>query len=332
MLRRARLALLFGLILSLLAGAPALAICGGQDLIAAMPPADRQALESRANAAPFARGNLWLATKGTLRVNLVGTYHLDDPRFSGLLASLAPTLQAAHTLLVEAGPAEIAALKAKVEADPSLIVSPDGSLYADLPRPAWTELSDQLKSVGIPGPVAARLRPWYVMVLLGLATCDGANAPEGGLDMRLMAAARDRALPVRGLEPADTILTLFNSISRADQLALLTTALADASSAEDGMTTLTEAYFRGESRLMWEFTAWEAARLPGLSADEARRQQDLMERHLITDRNRAWVPVIEQAAMQGPVLAAFGALHLSGEEGVLNLLAQRGWTVEPFAP
>ena len=314
---------------SLLAALPAWAACDGRDLIAAMPPAERRALEDKANAAPFARGNLWLATKDNLRVTLVGTYHLDDPRFGAMMASLAPALQAAHSLLVEAGPDDIAALKAEVLADPGLIVAPDGaSLYADLPRETWNQLAKQLQDRGLPGPVAARLRPWYVMVVLSMATCEDAGSPEGGLDMRLMAAARDRALPVHGLEPADTIFNLFNAISRADQLALLTSALAEASSAEDGMTTLTEAYFRGESRLMWEFTGWETAHLPGMTPSEAQRQQNLMERLVITGRNRAWVPKIEKAAQDGPVLSAFGALHLPGAGGVLNLLVQDGWTVE----
>ena len=56
-----------------------------------------------------------------------------------------------------------------------------------------------------------------------------------------------------------------------------------------------------------------------------------LEEALMISRNRAWIPVIEEAAAQGPVVAAFGALHLSGEDGVLNLLAKDGWTVTPLA-
>jgi uncharacterized protein YbaP (TraB family) len=53
-----------------------------------------------------------------------------------------------------------------------------------------------------------------------------------------------------------------------------------------------------------------------------------MEASLMTERNRAWIPVIEAAAAEGPVLAAFGALHLSGNDGVLALLERRGFTLE----
>jgi uncharacterized protein len=53
---------------------------------------------------------------------------------------------------------------------------------------------------------------------------------------------------------------------------------------------------------------------------------------MMTDRNRAWIPVIEAAAKQGPILVAFGALHLSGKTGVLRLLEQDGYSItrQPF--
>jgi hypothetical protein len=324
----ARIAVVLGLALPVTAAAQ----CQGTDLIAAMPAAERAALEARSGAAPFPRGTLWVARKGDAVITLVGTYHLADPRHAATLAALAPAIQAAHTLLVEAGPDEIASLKAEMQADPSLIVAPAGqSLYADLPPAIWAQLSTALKSRGVPGPIATRLRPWYVMVLLSISQCD-IDAGTVGLDMQLMAAAKDRALPVRSLEPADTVFSIFNGLSRADQLALMNTALAEDASSNDGMVTLTNAYFRGETRLMWEFSAWETARLPGVTPAEAQRQQDLLERVVITDRNRTWIPVIEAAAAEGPVLAAFGALHLPGAAGVLNLLAADGWTITPLTP
>ena len=67
---------------------------------------------------------------------------------------------------------------------------------------------------------------------------------------------------------------------------------------------------------------------PGMDPAQAARDIALMESALITDRNRAWIPVILAAAEKGPVVAAFGALHLAGDQGVLNLLAQEGFTLD----
>ena len=53
-----------------------------------------------------------------------------------------------------------------------------------------------------------------------------------------------------------------------------------------------------------------------------------MQEAVMDGRNRKWIPVLTDAAREGPVLAAFGALHLSGDEGVLALLQAEGFALE----
>jgi uncharacterized protein YbaP (TraB family) len=98
------------------------------------------------------------------------------------------------------------------------------------------------------------------------------------------------------------------------------------------MATLTAAYFAEESRLIWEFLRDISYGLPGMTRAAVDSEFAAMEEALMSSRNRAWIPVIEQAAAQGPVFAAFGSLHLSGREGVLALMERGGWTLErlPF--
>ncbi len=43
---------------------PARAACEGRNQIEALPPETRTALRAAADAAPFAKGNLWRATRG----------------------------------------------------------------------------------------------------------------------------------------------------------------------------------------------------------------------------------------------------------------------------
>jgi uncharacterized protein len=98
--------------------------------------------------------------------------------------------------------------------------------------------------------------------------------------------------------------------------------------AEDYSATLADSYFAGESRMIWEYMRDESYALPGYTRDQIDAEFARMEEALMITRNRAWIPVLTEAATRGPVFAAFGALHLSGEEGVLNLLQEEGFTLE----
>lgn len=324
-LRRAAPAFLLSLGLSL----PAHARCSGRDLIAALPPADSQALAAATAAQPFAAGNLWQARKGALQVTLVGTYHLGDPRHAGLSAQLAPFLDAATVLLVEAGPEEEAALKRDIAANPGLLFLTDGpSLMQQFPPGEWDQVAKALAARKIPAIMGAKMRPWYLASMLAIPPCDMGEVTKGlGLDHRVMAMARERGLPVQALEPYTTVFTIFDKLSPEEQLAMLRSSLMMEDRVADFSVTLSDAYFAGESRKVWEFLRLQSHDLPGYTPERADAEFAEMEAALITDRNRAWIPVIERAAATGPAVAAFGALHLAGDGGVLNLLAESGWQV-----
>jgi uncharacterized protein len=104
------------------------------------------------------------------------------------------------------------------------------------------------------------------------------------------------------------------------------------SRSQDFSVTLADTYFAGEGRLIWEFMRRETLALPGYTPARVDREFATMETAMMTTRNRAWIPVIEAAATRGHTLAAFGALHLSGDQGVLALLKAKGFTLErlPF--
>lgn len=48
------------------------------------------------------------------------------------------------------------------------------------------------------------------------------------------------------------------------------------------------------------------------------------------DRNKAWIPNIESISKEQSAFYAVGAGHLAGEEGVINLLRQKGYTLTPI--
>ena len=312
-----------------LMAAPLSAKCDGRNLFADMP-ADRLArIESAANAVPFARGNHWQATRGDEVITLIGTYHFDDPRHAPTLAAITPAITAATTVLVEAGPEEEAALMAKIASDPSTMMIMDGPTLIDqLPPDLWAALSEALAKRGVPGFMAAKLQPWYATVMLAIPPCAMAQmADPKGLDGQVIDTAKAAGVPVRGLEPFDTIFTLFGAMTKEEMIAMMHSTLAVEDRSEDYARTLADAYFDGESRMIWEFLRFATYDMPGYSPAQVDAEYARMEELLMNSRNRSWIPVLTKAAADGPVFAAFGALHLSGQEGVLNLLQAEGFTL-----
>jgi uncharacterized protein YbaP (TraB family) len=266
-----------------------------------------------------------------MTVHLIGTYHLDDPRHDANIEHLRPLIDSASTLLLEGGPKEEAMLKDHLARNPSLFTAP--GLVNSMPPEDWARLANALRARGIPPAMGAQLRPWYLALVLSLPPCAMENAAEGnGLDERITNIAADRGLEVTALEPFDTALRLFENVSAEDQIAMIINALAIEDRAEDFLATMADSYFSQNSRIIWELNRIVSKTLPGADATRVEEDFAMMEEAMMATRNRAWVPVIEGAAENGPVLAAFGALHLSGQDGVLALMARAGWTLErlPF--
>lgn len=306
--------------------------CRGSNVFAALPAAEQAAIRTATDAAPYAQGLLWQATRGDEQITILGTYHFADPRHDAIIARVTPLIDAATTLLVEAGPTEEAALKADLARNPALVVAQSGpTLPEALTAPEWDLLSNAMTARGMPAFMVAKMRPWYVTMLLAIPPCamaDQAALTANGLDQRIIAHAEGKGLPVLGLEPHDTVLTLFNDMPAEEQLGMIRQALTTEPQAEDYSATLADSYFAEDARLIWELSRHMALKMPGYTPEQAARDFGGMEDILMTARNRAWIPVLEDAAAEGPVFAAFGALHLSGDTGVLALLAAAGFTLE----
>lgn len=309
---------------------PAAAQCVGKNMLQAMPEDERAAITAAAQAVPYPSGNFWRATRGDEVVHIVGTYHFDDPRHAPTLAAVRPLIDTAATVLVEAGPDEEKALMDRLSRDPGVMFLVDGpTLPERLPEDDWQMLAAAMSARGVPPFMAAKFQPWYISLLLAIPTCQMAEAVDAkGLDGAIIDAATAAGVPVRALEPYDTIFRIFGAMTEDEQLAMIRSSLALEDRGDDLAVTLADSYFAGESREIWELMRHQSLTLPGFTAEQIDAEFAKMEEAMMASRNRAWIPVIEAAVEGGPVFAAFGALHLSGDDGVLSLLEREGFALE----
>lgn len=170
-------------------------------------------------------------------------------------------------------------------------------------------------SVGLAIAPFERAKPFMLMsVLLNRVL---ACQPQS-YELSLMGLAKKQKSEVIGLETVEEQMAVFDSIPYADQARMLVTLMDSMPQARREFEKMVEVYKRQD--------------IAGLYALTLESEFD-MEKHqevLLTDRNKRWIPIIEQQVAEKPTFIAVGAAHLGGEEGVIALLRKAGYRVSPI--
>lgn len=315
-------------------GQPAFAACNGTDLRTNLSDEETAWLNAELAGLPYAEGNHWRATRDGRVLHLIGTMHLSDPRLDAPLARLRDVVLDADMLLLEMTAEDEAALQARLSSDPAMLLLPDTTLPELLPEDVWEKMSAALASRGMPPFMAARFQPWYVSMLLAIPPCAlGTDLTEDGLDGLIEGIATDAGIPRRALEDTETIFAAFADQPRDMQINMMLSSLVDPQVSEDLFATLLAAYFDEDTGEGWLVSELLAKRYSPIDPETSASVFGVIEQQLLVDRNRSWIPVLLDAVSEhDTVVAAFGAAHLVGPDGVLSLLAAEGFRLErlPF--
>ncbi|MFU1477501.1 TraB/GumN family protein [Roseovarius sp. C7] len=310
------------------------AACEGTDLIDALPAHQKEALLDRAAQQPNATGILWHAVREDTRITLFGTFHLRHAATELHLSALTPFIDAADSVYLEMSNADAEALQVKLANDPSMMFLTEGPTLPDLLGDAdWARLADEFKARNIPPFIAARFKPIWAAMMLGLGPCEarsGALEAEG-IDTLIGAYAAGIDKPSQSLEDGAAILRLLDDVPQEKQLDMLRLFFDLTIDADDLMYTTKSRYLSQEIALLWEYS--RKVSLEG-GGDSAQEDFDMFEAALLTRRNRDWVARMTSEDFTGDIFVAVGAAHLPGDRGVLNLLENKGFTVTrlPFSP
>ncbi|MDE2406825.1 MAG: TraB/GumN family protein [Xanthomonadaceae bacterium] len=169
-----------------------------------------------------------------------------------------------------------------------------------------------------------RMKPWAVLALL---EARGESAGDTSMDARLQAMAAARGKHLIHLETLQQQLQALDCVPAGEHAPVLDERLRKSwilriESAE------AMAYYRSRN-----LDAWLASidRMEGLS-DSARAVEQRSRICLLEDRNARWIGPLETVLQDGPSLVAVGAIHLTGNDGLIARLRRDGYTVEavPF--
>jgi uncharacterized protein YbaP (TraB family) len=309
----------------------ALAQC---DSPAMLTDAELTQLRNRAEQVPFHRGLLWQVEKEGITSYVFGTMHLYSPRHSASMRRLRPLIGEVDQVLVEFNAADMAQLERRLTTDIALITIPEGPSRLDRLGPeAWDKLTDKLTPYQIPPFMAAKMQPWFLGFTMMTPPCAIADiqAKRPGIDRMIETAADHAGKPVVSLDELDHLLPLLAGDPLDQQVEDLRWSLMLDLPTSFGDAGLVDFYFSEDVQMIWENAQQQLAQLGAtLPAEDSQRLSGYVEElmgDLIAGRNHYWMQRLPQALGAQPTLVAVGAMHLPGENGVLNLLQQQGFTV-----
>ena len=141
------------------------------------------------------------------------------------------------------------------------------------------------------------------------------------LDSFFQQVAAQKNIPIVGLETVDEqIALLYNAQTLQRQAFLLVGAVEQSADAAADMAKLNRLYRQGDLDGLLAFYNSDTTQY-------APTQQEKFG--MIDERNDAWARRLPQLMHERPCFVAVGALHLAGENGLINLLRRAGYKVKP---
>jgi len=275
-----------------------------------------------------ARMPFYVATRGATTIYILGTLHVGDPvdypPGQPFRRPILAALAASPTLALELSP------------DDLLVSQDDVSKYGIcrypclpklLPDALWRKLEMRLRDNPAALDEIRKMRPWLASLLV--ETYDSLSAglqTEYGTEAQLQNVYLRQRGRIVGLETLAEQMRAFTSLNLAQQREMLAQDLVQTPAENvNDVKALHRLWRVGDADAL---AAWEAAKSEKLARDK--RVSASIDNKILYERNRRFVTrMIAISAPNKPVFVAIGALHLGGRNGVLQLLRQRGFVVEP---
>ena len=292
-----------------------LLVCACTLALAHFTPSGSSRAYAQATAGAFDKGLLWRLEKpGVAPSYLFGTIHLADKRVTSLPDVVRQQFDAARSFTMEVSPdqSNIALLAARM-------VYTDGrDLAGVVGEDLFKKIVPLTTDIGLPAEMARLFKPWAMVLLLQMPR----QQAQEVLDFMLQRMAAQQGKALNYLESVDEQVAAFETMSEAEQIALLKHAVATYPELKTQKEKLVQAYLQRDLALMWQIGEAEIAQRPDLKP-----LKQVFDQRLLYDRNTRMVERMQLQLKSGGAFVAVGALHLYGEKGLLSLLARDGYRV-----
>lgn len=261
-------------------------------------------------------------------VYLFGTVHVLPPELNWRTDVINEALAGSQRIYFEAD-----ALSAEAQAEMTALIpqlgmnAPGVTLSSLISEEAQANLATMAERLGAPPGALENslnpLQPWLAGLTVAVLQMQAAGYdPTSGVEHRLQAAGEEAGASFGYFETIEQQLRFFADMPLETQIADFEIGLAQALDEPDLLDRMVQAWATGDTD-----------RLDDIMNDAMRDSSSDLYDVLIVQRNENWIPLIEDILESGEsAFIAVGAGHVTGPQGVVNLLQARGHTVERINP
>jgi uncharacterized protein YbaP (TraB family) len=178
-------------------------------------------------------------------------------------------------------------------------------------------VQEKFRNKRIPMKIIERLKPMFIADLANQDFSGSGTEPMTSYEMEFLNRAKQQNKKVRGLETAGYQISVLDSIPYLLQAQMLVEEMRKGSKNNREYKRLVKIYKRQDLEMLGKMT---------LGADDFGSYNDI----LLYNRNRNWIPVMENFMQKNSMFFAVGAAHLLGDRGVISLLRKRGYLLTPI--
>jgi len=268
------------------------------------------------NSDPSGKTFMWKVEKGETTLYLLGSIHALKEDAYPLPPAIEAAFDEAEVAVFEIDLDDMTKAAIKMMLAGSL--EEDSTLEEVVGAETWSEFEAHVEGLGFNASLYQGMKPWMAaLTVAAFELTKHGYLATAGLDTYFSQRADEAGKERLALETAEFQVGLFADLSPEQSLAFLVYTLEDL-----------EAMIPEMDRL---YLDWRGGRVKSVEDALLEGFEEFPEvfKKMIADRNHSWMPRIEKLlAGNRDAIVVVGSAHLVGNEGVVNLLRKKGYSVE----
>jgi uncharacterized protein YbaP (TraB family) len=248
---------------------------------------------------------------------LLGSIHLLKPENFPLPAPLETAFSNSPVAVFETDVEKMEDPQVQMKLMSKAQLPPGETLQQRLSPQTYAAFTNHARQSGLPMEMLQSMKPAMAAMMLDIVELTRLGAdPANGVDKYFADRAVKDGKQIIGLETVDFQIDLMTTFSPDEDDLVMKTSLRDLDETKQNYGDIMAAWQAGDSAAIQKLL------------NQALQEAPSIYKRMLPDRNKSWVPKIEQLLRGGKnAIVIVGVAHLVGDDGVVELLKKNGLKV-----